>query len=253
LTDETDVACDDIEQTYFFQWPQPVEDYVNSLEHLGVLGIRCAALTLQLAILNAVKKQDQNLFRKVRSLSVLLRKQIMRDILRGHGLPIPSLDGVTRWSSLLKMIEDVLLIKEKSPGTIASCKSTVCITEEEWDKLQKMRDSLLPAKIATKILQTEQLTVGDFFSALLRCKLNTAAIGTSLATDIVAAMERREQILFFVICDCGRTIPGPSLPSHVVGGSKRPGTLSFGRALPEDARPHKRQPHRPGHATNPPQ
>lgn len=50
----------------------------------------------------------------------------------------------------------------------------------------------MPAKIATKRLQDEQLTLGSFFGIWVECKCETQNVNTSLAYELVAAMEKRE-------------------------------------------------------------
>ena len=54
---------------------------------------------------------------------------------------------------------------------------------------------LEPAKIATKSLQYEQLTFGDFFGIWLNCKLNIAKLtftSSLLAQLLLSAVEKRE-------------------------------------------------------------
>ena len=54
---------------------------------------------------------------------------------------------------------------------------------------------LEPAKIATKLLQYEQLTFGNFFGIWLNCKLKIAKLTSAsflLAQLLLSAMEKRE-------------------------------------------------------------
>ena len=69
------------------------------------------------------------------------------------------------------------------------------LTEDEWAEIVDLAEALKPAKITTKTLQFEQLTMGDFYGAWIKCKLQTQKIGTTFAKKIVAAMNSRERIL----------------------------------------------------------
>lgn len=62
--------------------------------------------------------------------------------------------------------------------------------------MQDIARTLKPAKLATKRLQEEQLLVGDFLEAWLRCKIDTKSINSSPAQSLYTAMEQREENLF---------------------------------------------------------
>ena len=47
------------------------------------------------------------------------------------------------------------------------------LAKENWKKLEEIRDALMPAKIATTILQEEQLYPGDFYGTWMKCKFDT--------------------------------------------------------------------------------
>lgn len=68
-------------------------------------------------------------------------------------------------------------------------------SEEEWEDIIELNHALEPAKVATKIFQLEQLTLGDFYGAWLTCKLETKKIGTPFASALVKALEKREKTL----------------------------------------------------------
>jgi hypothetical protein len=56
--------------------------------------------------------------------------------------------------------------------------------------------ALLPAKIATNILQKEQLTTGDFYGAWMKCKAEVVALALTFGDRLVSCMEMREKTLF---------------------------------------------------------
>ncbi len=69
------------------------------------------------------------------------------------------------------------------------------LTEEEWLAITDLAEALTPAKVTTKILQREQLTLGDFFGEWIKCKLKTQKIGTQFAKSLYDAMVEREKNL----------------------------------------------------------
>jgi len=69
------------------------------------------------------------------------------------------------------------------------------LSESEWADIAHVCSSLKPARTTTKVLQGQQLPVGDFYGAWLECKLKTKAEANDLATGLVEAMDRREEKL----------------------------------------------------------
>lgn len=66
-------------------------------------------------------------------------------------------------------------------------------SEEDWAEVESILESLEPAMVATKILQGEQLTLGDMYGTWLECKMKLQRVGTPLADSIVQAMKNRER------------------------------------------------------------
>ncbi|KAL1487231.1 hypothetical protein MTO96_031050 [Rhipicephalus appendiculatus] len=77
---------------------------------------------------------------------------------------------------------------------------TASCTDSMWAKVEMFIQSLQPAQEATKVLQTEQLTIGDFYGAWLTCSMKTSAIPSPLAKALVESMKKRERNL------CSRNI-----------------------------------------------
>lgn len=69
---------------------------------------------------------------------------------------------------------------------------TASWTESIWAKVEMLIESLQPAQEATKMLQAEQLTIGDFYGAWLTCSMKTATISSPLAQALVQSMMKRE-------------------------------------------------------------
>ncbi|XP_033221199.1 zinc finger BED domain-containing protein 4-like [Belonocnema kinseyi] len=131
---------------------------------LTVKGVRCAAHTLQLAVDDSIKNHRM-LINKARKAAVQFRVESVlrkaRAIGRGLGttkqLPKPPLDVDTRWHSTIDML--LVLALFRSYGyLIKNCN----LSDEEWDELELYIQSLMPAKIATKLLQEKALLMSDF-------------------------------------------------------------------------------------------
>ena len=69
------------------------------------------------------------------------------------------------------------------------------VTEEQWLDILHLAEALTPSKITTKMLQSEQLTLGDFYSQWVNCKLKTNKIVTPFAVALFEAMAEREKKL----------------------------------------------------------
>lgn len=67
----------------YIQWPQQVEDVKNSLTEHGIMGTRCVAHTLQLAVWDALQSpQIVTLIDKIRTICRALRSPIASEYLR---------------------------------------------------------------------------------------------------------------------------------------------------------------------------
>lgn len=64
-----------------------------------------------------------------------------------------------------------------------------------WDAIDDLLSSLRPAKICTKKLQAEQLTLSDFFHFWTKCYLDTSHVQTPLAQQICLFMKNRQNVL----------------------------------------------------------
>ncbi|XP_024892141.1 uncharacterized protein LOC112467670 [Temnothorax curvispinosus] len=161
----------------------------------GVIGQRCVAHTLQLAVEDAVKKNDiRELLTRARSLVKKLRTPTNSGILVAIGRRKPTLDCPTRWHSMYDMILSLLAFRFMPDQILSANKKSKLsnLSINDYDKLQLIVDALKPAKVTTKKLQAEQLQVGDFIQAWLMCKHNTKTIDSSLAKALVTAMQERE-------------------------------------------------------------
>ncbi|XP_046389430.1 uncharacterized protein LOC124158293 [Ischnura elegans] len=177
-------------------WPKTIDDVLHSLKECGIIGQRCAAHTLELAVGDALKSH-RGIINKAQTMCKSLRNPSSSEFLRGLGLAKPIINCETRWHSTADMLESLLRLKNVSAEAMKKCRRKVFLSEAEWNELSNMSSALIPCRIAIKKVQAEQLTVGDFLEAWLRCKLTIAGMTSiQLAQDIFDAMQRREKTLF---------------------------------------------------------
>lgn len=159
------------------------------------LGVRCAAHTLQLAVSDALKDSGSNtLVAQCRAHVKKLRVQSAMGLIRKLGLRKPVIDCPTRWMSTLNMLTRFVELKDFAKDFL-SREETASWTDSMWAKVEGLIQSLQPAQEATKVLQTEQLTIGDFYGAWLTCSMKTSAIPSPLAQALVQSMKKRERNL----------------------------------------------------------
>lgn len=93
--------------------PIDIDELLRQLEEifsdvgLKISGIRCAAHTLQLAVIGALSTKNYKLLiRLCREVCKELRKQTTHAVLKANNIPfkIPSIDCLTRWNSTYKMV-----------------------------------------------------------------------------------------------------------------------------------------------------
>lgn len=155
-----------------------------------IYGIRCGVHTLQLAILDALKIHEKSLA-IIRKVVKELRSTTNIQILKNAKLKTPLLDCPNRWSSTFKMLETLVDYKSQYINVMKDIPNIPQITTIQMEKLTELRDALSPAKF-----KSSELTLADFYTEWLKCKVETRKIQNSLAKTIVTKMEEREKKLF---------------------------------------------------------
>jgi len=134
---------------------------------------------LQLAVIDCLKDDDvTRVLNKVRCLAKRLRSQTYSYLIKKEKLKLPILDCLTRWHSTLDMLERIMYLKEfiKNMSANDTKLKKVKLNHSDWEKVETISKTLLPAKLCTKKLQYEQLTLTDFYGAWITCKLQTEAL-----------------------------------------------------------------------------
>lgn len=159
-------------------------------------GVRCAAHTLQLAVDDAIKESKiHGILGKARAAAKKLRTPTIVTVLTQLKLKRAILDCPTRWHSTTDMLIRLLELRPFCSDMERTNKE-LKLSDREWEKLVEITSSLEPARIATKILQDEQLTMGDLYSTWVKCQFATDKIDTPFAKCLVSQMKNREQKLF---------------------------------------------------------
>ncbi|KAE8739238.1 hypothetical protein FOCC_FOCC015268 [Frankliniella occidentalis] len=180
---------DQEEQTVIDEEQEDLDLYV---EQLGVKldSVKCAAHTLQLAIVDdSIKKiaSVSTLLAKCRVVVKKLRAETYRKKLKKVHLAIPVHDNDTRWNTSYAMLESLLKVRGYVEDDLED------FSADDWNEVESTLESLEPTMVATKILQGEQITLGDMYGTWLECKVKLKKVGSPLDNKICEAMTKRER------------------------------------------------------------
>ncbi len=84
----------------------------------------------------------------------------------------PILDGQTRWGSSYDMIARLQQLRQFCE-TMSDAHPEIKLSSLQWERSASLVIALKPAKIASNLFQSEQLTAGDFYAGWLKCKIET--------------------------------------------------------------------------------
>ncbi|CAK9296597.1 unnamed protein product [Gordionus sp. m RMFG-2023] len=84
------------------------------------------------------------------------------------------IDCCTRWNSIYLMLERLLELKSFCQEISLQSDREKCLSENEWKIISDILKALYPAYVLTKYLQSEQLTMGDFYAAWIKCLMQTS-------------------------------------------------------------------------------
>ncbi|CAB3250175.1 unnamed protein product [Arctia plantaginis] len=116
--------------------------------------VRCAAHTLQLALLDASNNVNtRTLLLESREVVRRLRTPQLARIIRQQDKLIPKLDCTTRWHSTVDMAQFLISLRE-----ICTTHERLHLPSATWSALEDYVKCMTPAKVRTKKLQEEQLT-----------------------------------------------------------------------------------------------
>ncbi|XP_065315485.1 uncharacterized protein LOC135924356 [Gordionus sp. m RMFG-2023] len=102
------------------------------------------------------------------------------------------IDCCTRWNSIYLMLERLLELKSFCQEISLQSDREKCLSENEWKIISDILKALYQAYVLTKYLQSEQLTMGDFYAAWIKCLMQTSKVDTPFARLLVSTMKARE-------------------------------------------------------------
>ena len=146
--------------------------------------------TLQLAVDDALK-QASNIVAKARHVAKRLRTQNVVRVLKRTGHKRAIVDCATRWHSTHEMLERLKTFCEGMAPTTA----VLHLSDSEWEHVSNTLNALKPAKIATKCLQSDQLT-GEFYGVWLKCSPDTEKVASPFARKVAQCLKARQSTLF---------------------------------------------------------
>ncbi|CAG7722723.1 unnamed protein product, partial [Allacma fusca] len=178
-----------------------LEDELDILDEETYVGynvkfLRCAAHTLQLAVLKFAKaNENKKIILAARKIVKVLRTTNVRYVLQTLGQSSPIIDCDTRWSSTHDMMESLITMKDVCVELLQKGIIKGTITAVNWNSIKELVEILKPAKEATLKFQSEQLTAGEFHEAWTRMKLDIQAKNSVKSRKLLEYIVERENIL----------------------------------------------------------
>lgn len=106
----------------------------------------------------------------------------------------PILDVATRWNSTFNMLNRLLDLKDFCKE-IEDSNNDVCLPDDVWIGIKMLCDALEPVNDATIRIQREDLTIGDFYGAWLKCRNRIDSLDSTFAGKLLSNMKIREKKL----------------------------------------------------------
>jgi hypothetical protein len=89
--------------------------------------------------------------------------------IRLAGQKKPIINCLTRWCSTCLMLERLIELKEFISELTKDGKNpSLKLTGQDWSIIEDIVKTCKPARILTNVLQSKQLTIGDFYGAWLK-------------------------------------------------------------------------------------
>lgn len=197
-TYEVDDRCfdDDTEHEYIDEEGQYDLIEAEEVDEIGEIEvIKCAAHTLALGVDDTVTKlKSKVMFQKFRKLAKFLRTPSQLIKLKRKKLSLPKLDTATRWNSSYDLIHS--LVKVQSHCQQENIK---ILSESNWEWGKRFLLVFKSAKICTKKLQGEQVTLADFFKIWIELMLRVKKMSENepMARELYKNLKDRQENLFF--------------------------------------------------------
>ncbi len=107
-----------------------------------------------------------------------------KDTFKHYGLPVPTLDNLTRWTSVFKMVESVIISKHILDVFKSSCYN-LNVSDLEWAKLNDVHKCLEICNRMTVKLQKQQTAFTDSYYYYLEVIANLKILNSSYAKKAI--------------------------------------------------------------------
>lgn len=183
--------------------------YFDDFPFNNLIGIRCVAQTLDLAIRDSMKTPElgefifeaRELVKKLQVPSVICK---FKDV----NITRPLLDSPSSWNSTYNMLKTLLECKDFI-SYLAEGNLDCYFAEKKWVKLYIIIDTLQPLSEATLRLRTEHLTLSDFYGIWIECKIKLRNLQNLFADVLYNELSKREPLLLESDCLLGAVYLDP--------------------------------------------
>lgn len=150
---------------------------------------------MQLAVHDMIfsESKTKNLIDKCRNVCKKLRTPNRKILIQKFGLRKSIIDCPTRWNYIFDMIQRLLEFKNFCTDIMDS---DLHLDNETWEFCTYFVNIFKPVKQLTLQLQSEQMTLGDFYGLWLRFKLdmkNNESNAHNLAQKLYSNIIKREE------------------------------------------------------------
>jgi hypothetical protein len=155
--------------------------------------MRCAAHTLQLAVLDGIKNsRAEAVIARIRNVVKEGRTPKINDIIKKRAKKSLVIDMDTRWGSMYLMIECLVELREVIQEMADCGNSDLMMTDAQWQQAVDLKNLLKKAFEVTKRLQFADLTPGYFYRKWTGLWGFYQHNGSLLAEEIAKSMRKRE-------------------------------------------------------------
>lgn len=224
--DEENIDDDIFDEQYYSDLLNNVREEFNNIPYKSLIPrIACANHCIHLVLTHAIEncQQTAETLAKIRQLVKKLRTPTYRNLLFDSKLPVPKLDISVRWNSIYLMVCKLFkrpqihsnLIYQRFFLQLFSSVAikAFCITlknkdncgdifqfllsDEEWTDVDEIINILKPFYIATMKLQSENITLSDFFGIWISLKIQTIILGKNNSSFQTLISEILDKMKFY--------------------------------------------------------
>lgn len=156
-----------------------------------LVNVRCACHTIELVISDFCKLPAiKELIKVSNDVITNLRTPVINGLLTHAKLKRAKVRAATRWHSLNDSLDSLLFLKNFCKGLESQMKK-LYISDENWLKLQSLKNTLRVLCEAVIKSQNSQLTLPDFYHVYNTCKLDLIKLNNEYSNILLSKLENR--------------------------------------------------------------